>query len=156
MTDIYPMDGRSNYQPGDYNSDTDVFLVAVGSDDAVVACGALRWFSDGVVGVKRMYVVPEARAQGIGRQLLERLEQEARGVGYETDRVGDRHRSTDTRDYARCFAKSSNETEPPAEAVARSPRGGRHASTSRSVADCGRSRVRESQTGVQGAGTNHD
>jgi len=29
MPDIYPMDGRSNYQPGDYNSDTDVFLVAV-------------------------------------------------------------------------------------------------------------------------------
>jgi GNAT superfamily N-acetyltransferase len=61
-----------------------VFLVAW-LDDAPVGCGALRpgpTSDDGIAEVKRMYVVPAARGQGISRRLLAALEAEAFGFGY--------------------------------------------------------------------------
>jgi GNAT superfamily N-acetyltransferase len=52
-------------------------------DGEPVACGALR--PAGVAGeaeVKRMYTAPAARRRGIGRLLLDRLEQRAADLGY--------------------------------------------------------------------------
>jgi len=47
---------------------------------AAVGCGALR--IDGDCGeLKRMYVVPEARGQRLGRRILDRIEAEARREG---------------------------------------------------------------------------
>ena len=55
-----------------------------------VACGAVRCLRDAkhvrelgenVAEVKRMYVAPEFRGGGIGRRLLQRLEDEARELG---------------------------------------------------------------------------
>jgi drug/metabolite transporter (DMT)-like permease/GNAT superfamily N-acetyltransferase len=57
------------------------FLV-VYDDDRAVACAGLRRLPDGSAEVKRMYVVPDARGRGLGRRLLERLEDEARVLGY--------------------------------------------------------------------------
>ena len=55
-----------------------------------IGCGAVRALRDnaslrelgvGVGELKRMYVAPEARGQGIGHALVLRLEQEARALG---------------------------------------------------------------------------
>ena len=47
-----------------------------------VGCGAFRVLEDGQTAeLKRMYVAPEARGQGLGRQLVDALEAEARALG---------------------------------------------------------------------------
>ncbi|HYR36165.1 MAG TPA: GNAT family N-acetyltransferase [Burkholderiales bacterium] len=56
------------------------FLVARRAGSAV-ACGALRIDAEGYGEVKRMYVVPAARGQGLGRAILARIEEEARREG---------------------------------------------------------------------------
>ncbi len=48
------------------------------SDGVAVACGALKVFEDGVMEIKRMYVLPSHRRQGIARQVLEAVEAWAR------------------------------------------------------------------------------
>jgi putative acetyltransferase len=50
-------------------------------DDAPVGCGALRIDRSGYGEVKRMYVAPEERGQGVGRALLARIETEAAREG---------------------------------------------------------------------------
>ena len=47
-----------------------------------VAGGGVKRDDDGVAEIKRMYVVPAARRQGLGRRLLEALEDKARELGY--------------------------------------------------------------------------
>lgn len=56
------------------------FLVAYQEGEAV-GCGALRTIEPGVGEIKRMYVRPAARGRGIGRVVLEALEEEARRLG---------------------------------------------------------------------------
>jgi DNA-binding MarR family transcriptional regulator/N-acetylglutamate synthase-like GNAT family acetyltransferase len=54
----------------------------VGSiDGEPVACGAVKLISSGVGSLKRMWVAESVRGLGIGRRMLEALEQEARGLG---------------------------------------------------------------------------
>jgi GNAT superfamily N-acetyltransferase len=52
-----------------------------------VAGGGVRRLGDGVGEIKRMYVVPEARGRGAGRQLLVALEALARDLGYAVVRL---------------------------------------------------------------------
>ena len=47
-----------------------------------VACGGVRRLDEGIGEVKRMYVVPEARGQGISRVLLKALVERASELGY--------------------------------------------------------------------------
>jgi putative acetyltransferase len=49
-------------------------------DGEPVGCGGVA-FEDGLAEVKRMYVRPRARGIGVGRAILARLEEEARGRG---------------------------------------------------------------------------
>ena len=57
-----------------------VFLL--GAVDGVdVACGGLRLRSKGIGEIKRMYVEPSARGQGLSRELLQALLTHARSVG---------------------------------------------------------------------------
>lgn len=58
-----------------------VFLV-VRDDGRAVGCGGVCRFDETRAELKRMYVVPEARGRGLGRQLLVALEDEARRLGY--------------------------------------------------------------------------
>jgi len=48
---------------------------------APLACGALRIDAEGYGEVKRMYVAPAARGEGLGRAILARIEEEARRQG---------------------------------------------------------------------------
>ncbi|MBV8256460.1 MAG: GNAT family N-acetyltransferase [Actinobacteria bacterium] len=60
-----------------------VFLVARAEDGAPLGCGGVARFDETRGELKRMYVVPEARGRGIGRELLVALEAEARALGYQ-------------------------------------------------------------------------
>lgn len=67
--------------PDEYAAPHGAFLVLY-EDGEPVACGGIRSLGDGVAEVKRMYVRPAARGQGIGLRLLTELEREARALGY--------------------------------------------------------------------------
>jgi len=61
-------------------------LVAIAGAE-VVGVGALKPVDSTVVEIKRMYVRPQARGQGIGRAILERLLADARAIGYQVARL---------------------------------------------------------------------
>jgi len=52
--------------------------------DLAVGCGAVRRRDEATGELKRMYVDPSVRGRGIGRSLVEALEQEARLLGVKT------------------------------------------------------------------------
>ncbi len=72
--------------PGDYASPRGRLLLAL-AGDAVAGCVAMRPLPDGQTPaeqceMKRLYVVPRFRAEGVGRRLAERVIAEARSLGY--------------------------------------------------------------------------
>ncbi|WP_421859089.1 GNAT family N-acetyltransferase [Oricola sp.] len=58
-----------------------VLFVARNAASAAVGMGALKLHDGGFGEVKRMYTKPAARGTGIGRKLLDAIEDEARGRG---------------------------------------------------------------------------
>jgi GNAT superfamily N-acetyltransferase len=65
-----------------------LYLLAYDEEERPVASGGWRCqernaegYEDGDAEIKRMYVVPEARGRGLARQLLARLEEDARAAG---------------------------------------------------------------------------
>jgi GNAT superfamily N-acetyltransferase len=66
-----------------------LFLAAV-LDDEVVGCGGLRVDGDGFGEIKRMFVTPAGRGQGIASTLLARLEAAAVEMGCHTTRLDTR------------------------------------------------------------------
>ncbi len=78
----YPEDGTACH----FRLDADevapgrgVFLV-VYAGATPVGCGGLRMLDAGTAEIKRMYIDPSRRGQGLGRRLLAALEAEARGL----------------------------------------------------------------------------
>jgi len=65
---------------------TGAFLLAR-LDGEVVGCGGLQSLGEGVAEVKRMWVSPSARGRGVGRRLLEVLEERARSLGHDVVRL---------------------------------------------------------------------
>ena len=55
--------------------------------EAAVAGGGLRALEAGVAEIKRMYVRPHARSQGVAAALLAALEDAARSLGYRSVRL---------------------------------------------------------------------
>jgi GNAT superfamily N-acetyltransferase len=74
--DIGPAREAHMFEPPD-----GVFLV-MRIDGRAVACGGVCRFDASRAELKRMYVLPAARGTGLGRQLLEALEAEARRFRY--------------------------------------------------------------------------
>ena len=67
--------------PADFSPPGGAFLV-VYEDGKPVAGGGVKRDEDGVAEIKRMYVAPGVRRRGLGRRLLDALEEEARSLGY--------------------------------------------------------------------------
>jgi GNAT superfamily N-acetyltransferase len=60
----------------------------VGYMDGEPACvGGVKRLDEGICEIKRMYVVPAQRGQGVARTLLHALEDAARDIGYEIARL---------------------------------------------------------------------
>lgn len=76
----HPDDNHFSLDPSDVDGGTGVFLLAR-LDGQAVGCGAVRLLDGGRAEIKRMFVRPGAQGRGIGRAILERLEDEARGRG---------------------------------------------------------------------------
>jgi GNAT superfamily N-acetyltransferase len=84
------LDVRSPEMPAagaaELNPPSGAFLVGY-RDGTPICCGGIKDLGPGVCELKRMYVVPEARGQGIARQLLVALEDQALKMGYEYVRL---------------------------------------------------------------------
>jgi GNAT superfamily N-acetyltransferase len=78
--------GAPSATPADFSPPGGTFLV-IYDDGTPVAGGGVKRLDDGACEIKRMYVVPEARGRGLGRVLLEALEDAARSLGYAIARL---------------------------------------------------------------------
>ncbi len=73
-------------RPEDLSPPGGAFLIGR-LDGRPVCCGGLKRLTDGTAEIKRMFVVPDARGQGVARQLLAALESTAADLGYEVVRL---------------------------------------------------------------------
>ena len=67
--------------PGEYVRPRGRLLLAL-DEGAAAGCVAMRPLADDTCEMKRLYVRPAHRATGLGRQLAERIIDEARSAGY--------------------------------------------------------------------------
>jgi putative acetyltransferase len=82
LVEMYP-DPRARHfglEARQVEDDRGAFLVAY-RGTAPIGCGAVRLVDAETAEIKRMYVVPAERRNGVGRALLEELEREARRLG---------------------------------------------------------------------------
>ena len=79
LTAMFPEAGANHFSLSDaqVKLGDGAFVVAY-LDDTAVGCGAVRRLDEATAELKRMYVDPSVRGQGIGRALVEALEREAR------------------------------------------------------------------------------
>ena len=78
---LYGNTGPCQFAPGDVSGGGAVFVLARLAGRAV-GCGALRPLEPGIAELKRIFVEPGARRQGIGGEILRTLEGNARQSGY--------------------------------------------------------------------------
>jgi GNAT superfamily N-acetyltransferase len=78
----YSEPGATHFRldPEEVTGDRGAFLV-IHQDGIPVGCGALRLVGPDTAELKRMFVSPAARGKGLGRRLLNALEEEARALG---------------------------------------------------------------------------
>jgi ribosomal protein S18 acetylase RimI-like enzyme len=72
--------------PGDYSAPDGRLLVAE-QEDRVAGCVALRPLDPETCEMKRLYIRPEYRGSGLGRQLVLAIMAEARAIGYKRIRL---------------------------------------------------------------------
>lgn len=78
--------GNGPFRPEDVTGSRSVFLIAR-REGRPIGCGGLREEGPITAEVKRMYVRPEARGEGLGRRLLLELERHAVELGYKRIRL---------------------------------------------------------------------
>jgi putative acetyltransferase len=72
--------------PGHFAPPSGRLVLAVNSG-IPMGCAALRPLEEEICELKRMYVRPEFRGQGVGKELAKQLIQEARDIGYKVMRL---------------------------------------------------------------------
>ncbi len=80
MASLYPAESNHLLDVETLAAADVTFLVAR-ADDKVVGCGAVRRHNVDLGEIKRMFVSPEVRGRGLGKQILGALEREAAGQG---------------------------------------------------------------------------
>jgi GNAT superfamily N-acetyltransferase len=87
---LYPIGldapGMPSATPADLGPPGGIFLVGW-RDGAAICCGGVKRLPDGACEIKRMFVAPAARRQGVARALLAALEDAARAMGYAIARL---------------------------------------------------------------------
>lgn len=78
--------GGSTVEPDDFELPDGVFLLAT-QGELDLGCAGLRRLSPGVGEIKRLFVSPAARGQGVARALMRALEDRARSLAYGTLRL---------------------------------------------------------------------
>ncbi len=95
MRELYGLElkaeGMPRAGPAELGPPDGTFLVSY-RDERPVCAGGVKRLSADACEIKRMYVVPSARRQGVGRALLRALEDAGRLLGYRVARLdtGDR------------------------------------------------------------------
>jgi GNAT superfamily N-acetyltransferase len=73
--------------PADLGPPGGVFLVGFDERGDAVCCGGIKALGEGACEIKRMFVVPAARRQGLAGELLSALEDAARELGHSVARL---------------------------------------------------------------------
>ena len=93
LNSLYPPTSN-HFLDLDQLAQPDIRLFVARREGAPLACGALR-ITSGYGEVKRMYVAPAARGEGLGRAILARIESEAQREGLPVMRLETGNRQTE-------------------------------------------------------------
>lgn len=74
MNALYPPEGNFAVDV-DALSQPDIAFVVARLNGKAAGCGAIKWFEDGTAELKRIYVSSDARGNGIGRRIMEQLQE---------------------------------------------------------------------------------
>ena len=79
--------GMPKAGPAELGPPGGTYLVGYDADGRAVCGGGIKRLADGACEIKRMYVLPADRGQGVARALLHALEEAARTLGYRVVRL---------------------------------------------------------------------
>jgi putative acetyltransferase len=78
------LDGDDHVFYAQLNKTNDIDAVVAYIDGHAVGCGAIRWFSNESMEIKRMYTVEGSRGKGIATSIVAELEKWTKELGYKS------------------------------------------------------------------------